>query len=80
MLNTFLHILKSEDILETVKGVKASAIVYSIVETAKANGLDVYKYLQYLLEFIPSVDFYNKSEFLNEIMPWLETVKKYCAK
>ena len=34
---------------ESVNGVKASAIIYSIVETAKANGLNVYKYLEFLI-------------------------------
>ena len=34
---------------ESVNGAKASAIIYSIVETAKANGLNVYKYLEFLI-------------------------------
>ena len=35
---------------ESVNGAKASGIIYSIVETAKANGLHVYRYLEFLLE------------------------------
>ena len=39
---------------DTPKGASASATVYSIIETAKANGLNVYTYLEYLLLYIPS--------------------------
>ena len=34
---------------ESVNGAKASEIIYSIVETSKANGLNVYKYLEFLI-------------------------------
>ena len=32
----------------SVKGVKASANLYSIIETAKANGLEPYAYLRHI--------------------------------
>ena len=35
---------------DTPNGAQASAIVYTMVEMAKANGLNVYRYLEYLLE------------------------------
>lgn len=34
---------------DTPKGAKASAVLYTLVESAKANALDVYGYLKYLL-------------------------------
>ena len=37
----------------TPDGAKASADLYSLIETAKANGLEPYKYLRYLFEKIP---------------------------
>ena len=40
---------------DTPKGAEASAAVYSIVETAKANGLNVYAYLEFLLRSMPSI-------------------------
>ena len=36
-------------VIDSIKGAQASAIVYSIVETAKANNLKPYEYLQHLL-------------------------------
>ena len=38
---------------DTIKGAKASASLYGIVETAKANGLEPYAYLRKLLEQLP---------------------------
>ena len=35
--------------LDIVSGAKSSAIIYSLVETAKANNLNVYEYIKYLL-------------------------------
>ena len=39
--------------VDSIRGAEASAIMYSLVETAKANGLRVYEYLEYLLTFSP---------------------------
>lgn len=39
------------------EGATASAAVYSIVETAKANGLNPYEYLRYILKFMPGLRF-----------------------
>ena len=54
----------------TVKGAESSAIVYSLVETAKANGIDPYDYLFYTLSVLP---YFGKSpahEKLETLMPW----------
>lgn len=40
----------------SVKGVKASANLYSLVETAKANGLEPYAYLRYLYTELPKAE------------------------
>lgn len=41
---------------DSVKGVKASANLYSIIETAKANGLEPYAYLRYLFTELPKAE------------------------
>jgi len=63
---------------DTPKGASASAVVYSLVETAKANGLNVNKYLEYVLQFMSATDWRNNPEFLEEIMPWDAGVQKRC--
>lgn len=60
---------------DTPKGADASATVYSLVETAKANGLNVYTYLQYLLIYMPDTDWHNHPEELDDLMPWSAAVQ-----
>ena len=49
---------------DTPKGADASAAVYSLVETAKANGLDVFLYLQELLANMTDWD--HTDEYLED--------------
>ena len=63
---------------DTPKGASASAAVYSIVETAKANGINVYTYLHYLLLYMPDTDWRNHPEELDHLMPWSEAVQAEC--
>ena len=65
---------------DTTKGADASAAVYSIVETAKANGLSVFTYLEYLLMYMPDTDYQNDPDALADLMPWSESVKAVCGK
>ena len=41
---------------DSVKGVKGSANLYSLIETAKANGLEPYAYLRYLFTELPKAE------------------------
>lgn len=63
---------------DTPKGASASAAIYSIVETAKANDLNVFTYLEYLLLYMPDTDWRNHSEDLDALMPWSEAVQAEC--
>ena len=63
---------------DTPKGAKASADIYSIVETAKANGLDVFKYFKLLLTVLPNIAFLTNPDILEELLPWKESVQKIC--
>ena len=58
---------------DTPNGAQASAIVYTMVEMAKANGVNVYHYLTYLLEKLP--DNRMSDDELELLAPWNETVK-----
>ena len=57
----------------TAKGAKASASIYSIIETAKSNELIVEKYLVYLLGILSDVDLKDKDMML-KIMPWSKDI------
>ena len=52
--------------------------IYSIVGTAKANGLDVFKYFELLLTVLPSMEFLTNPDILEELLPWNESVQKIC--
>lgn len=50
-------------------GAKSSAIIYSIVETAKANNLKPFDYVQHLLEEIPKHMNDKDYSFLEDLLP-----------
>jgi transposase len=54
---------------DTVNGAKASAVLYSLVETAKANGLEPYAYLKNLFEQLPLAQTVEDFEALLPINP-----------
>lgn len=53
----------------TPRGAKASAVLYSILETAKANGLDPYRYLLFLFEQLPGMD-KSGDNWVDPLLPW----------
>ena len=67
-------------LIDTIDGAKASAVIYSIAETAKANNLKPYAYFKYLLEEIPKhMDDKNLS-FLDRLLPWSNELPLECKK
>lgn len=52
----------------TASGAKASAILYSIIETAKTNGLNPVKYVENFLTEIPKR---TADDALEDLMPWV---------
>ena len=50
------------------KGTEASAIIYSLIETAKENGLDPYRYLNWLMHEAPKLDM-NEEDQVARLTP-----------
>ena len=63
---------KNWQMIDTIHGSKSSAIIYSIVETAKANNLKPFDYVQHLLEEIPKHMNDKDCSFLEDLLPWSE--------
>ena len=61
---------KNWRLIDTIHGAKASAIAYSIAETAKANNLKPYFYFIHLLTEIPKHEDESNLSFLNDLLPW----------
>jgi transposase len=65
-------------LMESDNGAKASAMLYSLVETAKANEVNTYKYLELLLTEIPKHMNDDNLNFLNDLLPWSQRVQTEC--
>lgn len=55
---------------DTPNGARANAVLYTLVETARVNELNVYAYLDYLLAEMPNAAFYNHPEMIDDMLPW----------
>lgn len=58
-------------------GAGASAVMYSVVETAKANNLNIFQYLYTVLLYMP--DYMNSSAGIEQLMPWSDFMKEQCS-
>ena len=63
---------KNWQMIDTINGAKASAIIYSIAETAKANNLKPYDYFEHILNEIPKHMDDSDRSFLEDLLPWSE--------
>ena len=63
---------------DTPKGATANAVLYTIVESARANALDVYEYLNYLLTELPELGYTYKEtpEILDKYLPWSDQLSE----
>lgn len=71
---------KNWQMIDTIHGAKASAVIYSIVETAKANNLKPFDYVQYLLEEVPKHMEATDRSFLEKLLPWSQTLPEEIRK
>ncbi|WP_024834531.1 IS66 family transposase [Ruminiclostridium josui] len=67
-------------LIDTVQGAQASAIIYSIAETAKANNLKPYHYFKYLLQQLPQHMDDKDTSFIDKLLPWSEDLPEECRK
>lgn len=61
---------------DTPKGAEASAVVYSLVESAKANGIEPFAYLQHVLVQLPYFGKSPSHEELETLMPWAPDIQQ----
>ena len=54
----------------SVDGAESNAILYSLIESAKVNNLNIYKYINYLLEQLPQLENLNDANVLEQYLPW----------
>lgn len=61
----------------TPRGAKSSATIYSIIETAKENGLIPFHYLIYLFEQLPNLE-EQTEDTLDKLLPWSASIPEIC--
>ena len=59
----------------TPDGAEASSVMYSIIETAKENGLHPFQYMKFLLETLPNM---NTSDNIDNLLPWSDSLPDWC--
>lgn len=67
-------------IIDTPQGAEASAIIYSLAESAKANNLKPYNYFKFILEEIPKHQDDKNLDFLDALLPWSPDLPEDCLK
>lgn len=65
-------------LIDTVNGAKSSALIYSIVETAKANNLNPFRYLEYLLTQMMEHEEDTDYSFIDNLLPWSDEIPEIC--
>jgi len=82
-IRTFCIGKKNWVLIDSIKGAQASAIIYSISETAKLNQLNPYYYFEHLLREIPKHiddDGNIETAILDQLLPWSEELPDKCRK
>ena len=83
-IRTFCIGKKNWVIIDSVKGAEASAIIYSISETAKLNSLSTYNYFNHLLTELPKLidreGNVSNAKALESLLPWAEELPDICRK
>lgn len=63
---------------DTAKGADASALCFSVMETARRNGLDPFGYLLFLLQELPKLGENPSDEQLIPLLLWDDNLPEYC--
>ena len=65
-------------LIDTIDGAKSSAIIYSITETAKANHLNPFRYLELLLDELKEHQDDTDRSFIDDLLPWSKKLPDIC--
>ena len=63
---------------DTPKGAFANGVLYTLVESARANDLDVYEYLKHLLTERPNNHHLEKPSVIDRLLPWSKELPEQC--
>lgn len=79
-IRTFCTGRKNWQICDSKNGARVSGIIYSIAETAKANGLIPFEYFKYVLEQMPQHQKLDDLDYIDDLLPWSDKLPAECHK
>lgn len=63
---------------DTPRGAFANGVLYTLVESARANELDAYEYLKYLLTEMPNNHHLENPAVIDQLLPWAKELPEQC--
>lgn len=63
---------------DTLRGAFANGVLYTLVESARDNALDVYEYLKHLLTEMPNNPYQEDPSVIDRFLPWSEELSEQC--
>lgn len=63
---------------DTPRGAFANGVLYTLVESARANDLEVYEYLKHLLTEMPNNHYMENPSVIDGLLPWSEELPEQC--
>ena len=63
---------------DTPRGAFANGVLYTLVESARANDLDVYEYLKHLLTEMPNNHHLENPSVIDHLLPWSKELPEQC--
>lgn len=63
---------------DTPRGAFANGVLYTLVESARANELDAYEYLKYLLTEMPNNHHLENPDVIDQLLPWAKELPEQC--
>lgn len=63
---------------DTTRGAFANGVLYTLVESARANELDVYEYLKHLLTEMPNNHYLENPNVIDQLLPWSKELPEQC--
>ena len=60
---------------DTVEGARASAVIYSLIETAKANNIKPGEWLEHILSVLPERFAYDPNDCIDDLLPWADEMQ-----
>jgi transposase len=64
----------------TPGGAKSAAVIFSLIQTARENGLNAYDYLTYVFKKAPNLGIKDNPDALLQLLPWDSDVQDACRK